>query len=273
MRYIFEHKIAVLIISLTIVFLVFMASYTSDKARANLGKDGLSTMVLPFQIVFTSVTHNVQDFFAHFGDLEAAGKRIEELETQVAVLENNSRELEDTKLENERLSSLVGIKDSLKSNDSIAAQIIAKDVSNWYTVFTINKGSGDGIADKQAVITTKGLVGYVSEVGAKWAKVTTIINDGTAVGGLVVRTQDVAIVEGEFELQKDLLCKMTYISKGANIVTGDSIETSGLGGIYPKGILIGIIRDVKPETQTVSQNAIIEPAVNFEKVSEVLVLK
>ncbi|GHV18719.1 cell shape-determining protein MreC [Clostridia bacterium] len=272
MREIFEHKFAILIISLTIVFLIFMACYSSEKAKVNWGKDGINTIMMPFQIACTNTSTAVSNFFGHFADLDEAQKKNVELENKVAQLENNARDIESYKAENQRLRGLLDLKDTLRKTNSVAAHVIAKDIGNWYSTFTIDKGSTSGIAAKQAVITNKGLVGYVSEVGAKWAKVTTIINDGTSVGGIVVRTQDVAIVEGNFNLQEARVCKMTYISKGANIVTGDAIETSGLGGIYPKGILIGIIRDIKAETQTVSQSAIIEPAVDFEKVSEVLVL-
>jgi rod shape-determining protein MreC len=273
MKDLLEHKIAIIVIVLTVVFLGFLAFRTGEGARANLGTDGVNILIKPFQVTFTRVTTGVGGFFAHFKDLETERRRSAGLEARLIQAENETREIESYRRENERLRALLDLRDNPRNYEAIAAEVIARDVTNWFSTITIDKGTRDGIEVKQAVITTQGLVGYVTEVGWNWARVNTIINNGTSAGGIVVRTQDVAIVEGTFELQQDRFVRMTYIAADANIVTGDSIETSGLGGIYPRGILIGTITDILPATQTVSQTAIIQPAVDFERISEVLVIK
>lgn len=273
MKNLLEHKIAVIVIALSVVFLVFLAFRTGESARANWGTDGINIIMRPFNVTFTRVVDGVGGFFANFRDLAEEQRRSAELEERLLQAEDEAREIEWYRRENERLRDLLDLREHPSNRDGIAAEVIARDVTNWFSTITIDKGARDGIEVKQAVITTQGLVGYISEVGHNWARVNTIINNGTSAGGMVVRTQDVAIVEGTFALQQDRLVRMTYIATGANVVTGDSIVTSGQGGIYPRGILIGMITDIQPETQTVSQTAVVQPAVDFERISEVLVLR
>lgn len=211
--------------------------------------------------------------FDYFGDIKALKAENEALLSKVAELENENRALESLKAENERLLSLLDLKTSMTQFEMVGCRVIAKDAGNWFHSFTIDKGSLSGIAENQVVITSRGVVGRIVEVGTNWAKVVSIIDNTSSVGCIVARTGDIAVIDGDLELQKDGYCKMSYLSKGTDITVGDLIETSGLGGIYPKGLLIGKVREIRPDTLSMSEYAVVEPAVDFEKISEVMVIK
>jgi rod shape-determining protein MreC len=140
-------------------------------------------------------------------------------------------------------------------------------------VFVYDKGTLSGIEKKAAVITKEGLVGFVTEAGTTWAKISTILEPETSIGGIVVSTSDVGIVEGSLQLMKDGKCKMSYLSRNAKIALGDRIETSGFGMTYPKGIVVGEITDLVVESHGVSQYAVIKPLVDFNSLKEVMVVK
>lgn len=273
MRDFFTGKIVIILIAITIVLLLMMAFLTTDRTKITASENVVGTILSPIQMLVSQGIDSFTGVFKYFGDIKALKESNESLMAQVDTLENEKRVLEDFKSENDRLRGLLDLKESMPQYDMVSCRVIAKDPGNWFYTFTIDKGSTSGLAVKQVVVTNRGLVGHIIEVGTNWAKVVSIINDTNSVGCTVVRTGDIAVIDGDLELQKDGFCKMSYLSKGSNITVGDLIETSGLGGIYQKGLLIGKVREIRPDTLSMSQYAIVEPAVDFEKISEVMVIR
>ena len=124
----------------------------------------------------------------------------------------------------------------------------------------------------QPVLSQNGLVGLVFETGYGWAKIQTILDPSTSVGCRITRTGDISVTEGDNALVNDGLLKMLYISKQFTILEGDIVETSGLGEIYPRGILLGKIKEIKVSENSNSQYATIIPTVDFSNLQEVLVI-
>lgn len=151
-----------------------------------------------------------------------------------------------------------------------AAYIINKDISNYSNIFVINVGAKDGIKNNMTVISEEGLVGYIISVAENTSKVQTIIDTSSTVSATLTTSRDNIICKGTIE-EKGML-KASYIPTTANLVQGDAIETSGMGGIYPKGIKIGTIKNIKSTKNIVDRIAIIKPAVDFDKVETVLVI-
>lgn len=272
MKELFTNKYFILLLVVTIFLLIMTALFTIDRQSVTFGEDLVATVVTPFQSLFTSVSDGISNFFGYFKNIDKTKFENAVLSDEVNTLSNTVRQLEQYKLENERLRALLGLKERMTGFTFVSAEIIAKDTGNWYSSFTIDKGTKDGLAVRQAVVTSGGLVGHIYEIGTGYAKVLSIIDTNSSAGAIVSRTRDVAMVESDFELQQQGLCKMTYIGKSASVIPGDIIETSGLGGIYPKGLLIGKVREIKPESAAMSQYAVIEPSVDFERISEVLVI-
>ena len=121
---------------------------------------------------------------------------------------------------------------------------------------------------------TKGkvLVGRVSDVGTTWAEVTLITDPEHGAGVRIMRSDELAIIEGDGALAKDGNCKLSFISKNSNILVGDTIETSGLGGIYPKGIMVGKVVEISPEVQGISQYAVVKPEADVDNLRTVFVV-
>ncbi|MCK9479335.1 MAG: rod shape-determining protein MreC [Firmicutes bacterium] len=272
MKELFTNKYFILLLVVTLILLTAAALYTSNREEMTFGEDLVGSVITPFQALFSSAVGATEWFFGYFSNVDNLRVDNAALTQQVNSLNDALRQVEHYKIENERLKALLMLKEDMTEYGIVAAEVIARDPGSWYSSFTINKGRSDGLQARQAVITSNGLVGHIHEIGAGWAKVISIIDTQSSVGAMVARTGDIAVIESDIELIRNGLCKMTHIGKNANIMTGDMVETSGLGGIYPKGILIGRIKEMSPETSGISQYAIIEPAADFEHISTVAVL-
>ena len=155
---------------------------------------------------------------------------------------------------------------------TVAVKTIAKNFEKWDKGITVNKGKSDGIKKGNPVITPEGVLGIVKEVGENWAKVTTIFDPESAIGAEFTRTGDVGVVEGEAELSETGKCRIEYISATASVINGDILVTSGLGEVYPRGLMIGKVSDVKVDAVGNIEYAIVDPAVDFNNVYEALVV-
>ncbi len=223
---------------------------------ADSGSDGTSGW-------FYSVTH-----------ANSVHKENQQLQKKLDEANNKLATYKGLKTENESLRKLLEINEKYSDIDSTGAEIIAKGAGNWFTTFTISKGSSDGIKPNQPVIYAGALVGHTTnDVGKNWAKVVGIIDTNHAVTGKVVRNGDYVLVEGNITLMHDGKCKMTSITDDADVVVGDTVVTSGLGGVYPEGIVIGTVESFVKSNTDDGNYAIIKPAVDFQRIQEVLVLK
>ena len=164
----------------------------------------------------------------------------------------------------------MNLKDKYTEYSTVPAYIINKDTSNYSDILVINVGANDGIKVDMAVIANEGLVGHVISVTDSTAKVQTLLDTSSAVSSVVGSSRDNIIVRGTLDNKKML--KATYIPTSASLLEGDRIETSGLGGIYPKGIIIGTIKEINNTKNLTNRYAMVEPAVNFNKIETVLVI-
>lgn len=269
----FKNKIVVTLIIITSLVLV-LAGITQVTGGAG-GPVGNAVHIIfsPAQRLVSGVSSSVNKFTGFIWEMRGYKQQNEQLVSEMNELRKENRSIEDYKAENDRLKSLLELKEQMTNFDTAAANVIAYGTNNWCDFVEINKGTKNGLALEDVVITTEGVVGQITEIGKNWAKVSTIINSEHAVGTRIVRTGDVAIVEGDILLAKNGYCKMSFISKDASLVTGDILETSGLGGIYPSGLSVGKIREIKSDNSGSMQYAVVEPFVDFDSLHEVLVIR
>lgn len=256
----------------TVILLLMTAFLRTGRTEISFLESSVNTVLAPFQKVISAADGGVRSFFGYFGSVKKLRQANETLNQRIAELENENRTLTGYKTENQRLKGLLDLNDSLDEFQTIGCRVIAKDSGNWFDTFTVDKGKKHGIKVNQNVITNGGLVGRVCEVGGNWAKVITIIDESSSLGCTISRTGDIAVIEGDLELGDKGLCKLSYMSSGSDAAVGDAVETSGLGGIYKKGLLIGKIKELHADTQGLTQYAVIEPAVDFNRISEVLII-
>lgn len=261
----------IFISAIIILLCIFVAMGIINKAGSSSSfiTKAVNFVISPGQKFFSMLGDKYNGFIQNFADKKQIIAENEELERLNIELEDKLRDYVSTKNENDRLLKMLAFKNEHKELNLISARVIAKEPGNWFYSFTIDKGTKDGIYNNMAILSDKGVVGYVSEASLTSSLVVTIIDGGSSVGAACVRTGDTAVVDGNSALQKQGLCEMTYISSNSSITVGDVIETSGLGGIYPKGILIGKVKEISPDVHGISQTAIIEPSVDFQKITEV----
>ncbi len=200
-------------------------------------------------------------------------KENEELRRQVADLKTAVREREAMEKENIELRSALGLRERDASMVFESAEIVAKNADNWSRSFTINKGSSAGIEVNNCVVTAEGMIGYVSEVGNTWATVTAVTDTTMEAAAIASRTRDVASAEGDFELMSEGKFRLSYLSKDTQVLEGDIIETSGVGGLFPKGIVLGYVEEVRNETHGISKYAVVSPVCDLDRVNHVMIIK
>ena len=258
-------------IILTIIILICIVVVTNtDVAKMSYLENVVSTIVMPIQNGLTYLKNKIAGNDSFFQNIDNLQKENEELKAKNSKLEQDLREFEIIKSENETLKEYVNLKDKYQDYESLPAYVINKDIGNYSNTVVINVGKKDGIQENMTVIADEGLVGHVISVTDTTAKVQTIVDTATAVTSTISTTKDTIIVQGT--LDDRTLLKATYIPTDASILQGDSIETSGIGGIYPKGIHIGTIKDIYSTKNITDRYATVEPAVDFSKLATVLVI-
>jgi rod shape-determining protein MreC len=267
-------KSKLFIVALVVVIILALAAVSAREGSGiRVIGNIISVPIAPLQSVISFMAEKIGGVFEYFRDVKVTKAENEELLRRITELEKENRELERLERENKELRDALNFLDQMESFEPIGCTIIAKDPGNWFEVFTINRGSKDGIEINSPVVTAYGLVGRVSQVDLFTSKVTSIIDMDSTVAARVSRSRDILIVRGDAALRNSGLCRMDYISPDVDIMPGDIIETSGLGGIYPKGIIIGQVKDVIRNEGQFDSYAIIAPVVDFKRLEEVIVLK
>lgn len=271
MRFFFrskQFKIILIILAILLCFAVLGRWLGGNSAPQT---SILETVVYPFQKAATTVSDYFLDIKTRLND---SGKLIEEnekLKSENSELVEKIIDYEKIQQENEFYKDFLEIKDKNKDYKFQSAKLISRDPSDPYASFNINKGILDGISVKDPVITSEGLVGYISEVGASYSKVTTVINPDINVGGIDIRSSDSGVVSGTSELAKDGLSKFYNLPRSSSVAIGDYITTSG-GGVFPEGLSIGVVEDIKYDSVTTSLYAIIKPSVSISSIKDVMVI-
>lgn len=197
----------------------------------------------------------------------------EELRSEIAELTEENTLLSQEKYELNELRDLFELDDEYSEYNKVGAHIIAKDSGNWYSNFVIDKGTNDGIAVDMNVIAGGGLVGRISSVGPNWARVTSIISDGTNVSGMMLATNDTLVVTGSLELYDDGVISFSMLKDSDDsVVQGDKVVTSKISDKYLPGILIGYIEYIETDSNNLTKSGYLLPAVDFDDLSEVLVI-
>ena len=256
---------------LTIVILVFLIFLTNVKTeKLSFLESAVSSVVNPIQRVFTDLKNKIQGNSAYFTNMDDLEKENEELKKQNSELETKLRELESIKADNATLQEYMNLTQKYADYETIPAYVINRDVSNFSSDLVINVGTNDGVEVNMTVIADKGLVGHVISVTKNTSKVQVIVDSASTVSCNISTTEESIICKGTIE--NNQILRASYIPTEAELIQGDSVYTSGLGGIYRKGILIGTIKEIITTSNSIDRYAKIEPAVDFSTVNSVLVI-
>lgn len=217
----------------------------------------------------------IGDFFGNIFDFstkKSLQAEIDELNQQLAELKTNSQISSDVEAENEKLRELLDLKNSYQTGwETVAAEVIGREADNWYEKLTINKGSKDGITENMAVVDQNGLVGKIVNVTEKTSEVQMMIDSGASLGGMLQKSSIEGVLQG-IGGGKGLIT-MTKLPYNADIQLNDVVVTSGTGGVFPAGLLVGTVVKVNTSSDGLSKEAIIEPYCDFDDIQFVLVIR
>lgn len=228
-------------------------------------------LVTPFQNGVTHLKNKFAGNNSFFENIDSLKTENENLKKENEELQIKIEEMQLVKAENEILRKYASLAEKYSEYTTIGAYIINKNISNLSDVFVINAGTNQGVTVNMAVITEDGLVGHVISVTNNTAKVQPIIDTASSVSGLTGSSKTNVIVNGQVNSEQEL--KVSTLQIEDDLVVGDIVETSGLGGIYPKGIAIGTIKEIIETKNITERYAILETKVDFETLEYVLIVK
>ena len=255
-----------------IIAFLLLAYYTGPK------REDMSTV----EKIFCDITapfHNglvwVGDTFSSFGDYFANVKKLqaenEQLKAEIAALEKELGAFVETDLENSRLRKLLKMAEKLDEEyASVVVPVIARNSSSWYNTLTIKGGADQGFVKGMPVVNGDGLVGRIISVSEYTSEVLLILDKDGTVGVLVQPSRTPGVVEGKGDLGNHL--QLNHIPYDANIQKNQTVISSGLGGIYPAGLLVGYISQIQTAAGGLMLEVTVTPFVDFERLEEVMVL-
>ena len=263
-----------LAICVVVVVLIALSVSNMLGGRAGLLKNADGALKSPVQKAATALLDWVEGVYGYLYEYDRLVEENNSLRAENAALRETSRNYSELEAENERLRTLFDW--AQKHTDFVmeSAKIVAWDTSNYTSAFTIGKGSRSDIALGDCVVTEYGaLVGQVIELGSDWATIRTIIDVDMDVGSLVGEDSYSGVITGEFSLMKQGLTRITYLSSGAHIFQNDEVLTSGKGGSFPPGLLIGDVSTVMTESGGQATYGIVTPACDVSRLSQVFIIK
>jgi rod shape-determining protein MreC len=232
----------------------------------------VATLLAPVEYVAAKAGYGLRQVAVSSGQIISVYRDNQTLRTENEQFRQTTLNVNEILAENARLRVLLDYNKGSLQFDLVVAAVIARDPGSWTQTIVINRGSNDGVAKDMPIVTPRGLVGSVVQVNANSAKVQLILDPRSAVGALVQRSESrvAAIVEGNGA--QPMSPRMKNLARDADVITGDTIVTSGFGGIYPKGLFVGEVMDVVNDEGGLLKYSILKPAVDFDRLEEVSVI-
>lgn len=276
MRDFFKNKPFVIMI-IAIVLLVVLAFVTSGERSVTWVESTVGSVVQPVQSFAAKASTSIKNFFQRVFKTTDLDREVERLQIENARLQDVEAENERLRKENEEYRELLNVLSFFPNNTYVTASVIGNSQGMWFDVFTINVGRNRGIEKGMAVVNGDGLVGKITDVGATWSKVTSIIDPSMDIYCMVDRTRDSGMVRGTLTANTDEeLLELYFLPMGSDLVPGDLIVTNSIEGfedVFPKGLHIGTVMEVLRRSEDgTSRNAIILPAVDFNHLETVMVI-
>lgn len=270
----FHRNKTVFIVALAIFLLVVALITSGYQMRPNVLDATVGEALVPAQRSFNNFADwlfSLPDYFNDIGELNEENERLRNQLAETMAENNRLRLVAD---EAEGLADLLGMRSRYPEHPMIAAQVVAAVSNNWFDSFTIDRGSSDGIEHNMPVLAHGGLVGRVILAGNNYSRVVSFLNidEASAVSVRSIRTGEHGIVRGDIGLMPYGLARMVYIDLGAQITVGDELVTSNLGNIYPAGLSVGTVQEVRTDPSGLFHYAVIAPSVDFTNIGVVQVI-
>ncbi|TYZ26931.1 rod shape-determining protein MreC [Selenomonas caprae] len=261
---------AVLFVIVSLFCIIFFVA--RGRFQAPVSSKAALLVLSPFQQAVSWVGSQVSHVTGSIWEIVTVHEQNKMLRNEVEQLRVQNLEASEALAENERLRTLLGYRQMMTQFDMVGARVIGRDSATWSSVIIIDRGQKDGVNTDMTVVTEKGLVGHILEAGWNTSKVQLILDPRSSVGTIVQRAESrvAGIVQGD--LDNPTMPQMVNIPKNADVVEGDVIVTSGFGGTYPKGIVVGLVSSLQNDSGGLLKIGLLEPAVDFQKLEDVMVI-
>lgn len=271
--YLKKHGIRMIIIVVAVALIIGLG-VAARGGRIGFLKNATGIMEAPVKKVLSSTVNWFDTIYGYLFDYDTLLAENESLRSQLADAQQSARDGIEASEENVRLRQLLNLREAHTDYQMESAKIVLWSSSNWSSSFTISKGETSGIELGDPVITEYGVVvGQITELGSTWATVSTVIDVDMSVGAFVGVTGASGMVIGEYSFMKKNQAKLTYMADGAQIFVGDDVLTSGSGGAFPAGLVIGKLSAVKTESGGQLQYGVVNPGCDFSQLVQVFIIK
>ena len=253
-------------VALIVVNIIILSVNSSRYSSYGSGRSAIF-FIAPFQETFTRSVQFLKNIWGHYFFLVSVAKENDNLKKTInhAIYKNNKyREIE---ISNFRLRNLLNFRKTM-TNQVLVAEVVGQDPSPWFKTIIIDKGKSDGVEKGLPVVVPEGIAGQIIDISCNYSKVLLIIDRNSAVDALVQRTRARGLIKG----QSDGRCLSKYVLRKNDIKVGDTVVSSGLDGVFPKGLRVGYVTEIVKRNSGIFQEVTVMPYVDFEKLEEVLVV-
>jgi len=235
----------------------------------------VNVIMTPLRTMTDGIVDGIAGYTAYFTEFDRLVRENERLKEENAKLLEDVSNIREIEQQYRWVSEFIGLKMQHMDFELTEASVCGRESGNYSSVFMLDAGSNAGIAKNMTVVTGNGLLGYVSETGAGWSRATSILESSAAVGVYSERSGAIGVLEGDYSLAKEGLCRISYLEPDADIEVGDRILTGGYGSVYPRGIIVGYVEKIEQNEFSRSVTAYVRPSA-FEdgekKISKVMII-
>ena len=269
----FFTKNGIILLTALTVIAVLLCVVSAASSGTGFVHNALGVIASPFRAVGGAVTNWVGSIEEHFTTVEELREENAALRKENEELRRQVRQAKEDSEENERLRTLLDLRQQRQDFVFESANVVGRSSSNWASTLTLSKGTADGIAIGDCVVNEVGfLVGVVTDAGLNWSTVTTILDTSSQLGARVFRTGEATVAQGDLALMNDGMLRLSYLEGESSLMNGDLILTSGLGGYYPSDLVIGAVREIRTDDTGLTKYAILTPQVEISELRQVFVI-
>ena len=272
MKNFFTKNGIILLTTLTVIAVV-LCIVSAASSGTGFVHNALGVIASPFRAIGGAVSDWVDGVGDRFDSLEELRQENDALRKENAQLQEQLRKAKEDSEENERLRTVMGLRQQRRDFVFESAKVVGEGSSNWSSTLTLSKGTNFDISVGDCVVNEEGfLVGVVTEAGLNWSTVTTLVDTSSQLGALVFRTGEITVAQGDLSLMNLGLLRLSYLEGESSLMNGDLIVTSGLGGYYPSGLVIGSVQEIRTDDTGLTRYAILAPQVDLDDLQQVFVI-
>lgn len=263
-------KVLAALLAALVVFIIVAAATVN---RSSPLSTVLGTVAEPLSRAGSALGRGFSKIGGFFTSPEKYENEIKDLESQIANYQSQLADYEQTKQKLELYEGALGIKEDNPDYEFVPAVVIGKDSSSPFSTYVFNKGTVNGVAVNDPVIYGEGqLIGVVTKVSATYCVVSTILDPGVSVSSYEVRTRETGFISNNTNLASDGYCRLSGLDRETSIAAGGIVCTTGVGGVYPRDLIVGTVREVKNDEHDISSYAVIDPSADIENLEDALIL-